>query len=74
MLDSKTPQACFARKYFRFTFGRADDAAFDGMLERIPDLRLFTRFVEIDGSTEGKKPEPVEWLKEELRRRGRVTE
>jgi len=54
--------------------GRADDAAFDRMLERIPDLRLFTRFVELDGSTAGKNREPIEWLKEELSRRGRVTE
>jgi hypothetical protein len=39
------------------------------MLERIPDLDLFVRFVELDGSTEGKRPEPLEWLKGELRAR-----
>ncbi len=50
--------------------GRLDEAAFDRMLERIPDLDLFVRFVELDGSTEGKKPAPVEWLKDELVRRG----
>jgi hypothetical protein len=50
--------------------GRRDDAAFDRMLERIPDLDLFVRFVELDGSTEGKRPAPVDWLKEELVRRG----
>ena len=36
---------------------------------RIPDLDLFLRFVELDGSTEGKNPEPVEWVKDELARR-----
>lgn len=54
--------------------GRADDDAFDRMLQRIPDLELFSRFVELDGSTEGKKPEPVAWLKDELRRREGVRE
>jgi hypothetical protein len=39
------------------------------MLERIPDRDLFVRFVELDGSGEGKNPEPIEWLKRELRRR-----
>lgn len=36
------------------------------MGERIPDLDLFLRFVELDGSTEGKNPEPVEWVRTEL--------
>ena len=36
------------------------------MLARIPDLELFVRFVELDGSTEGKTPEPIEWLREEI--------
>jgi hypothetical protein len=39
------------------------------MLERLPDRDLFVRFVELDGSTEGKNPEPIAWLKEELKRR-----
>ena len=30
------------------------------MLDRIPDRDLFVRFVELDGSTEGKNPEPLE--------------
>ncbi len=34
----------------------------DAMLARIPDLPLFVRFVELDGSTEGKRPDPIEWL------------
>ena len=40
------------------------------MLDRIPDLDLFVRFVELDGSTEGKNREPVHWFKAELGRRG----
>ena len=54
--------------------GRVDESAFDRMLERIPDYGLFTRFVELDGSTEGKKPEPVDWFKDELRRREGIRE
>jgi hypothetical protein len=49
---------------------RTDQRGFERMLDRIPDLDLFVRFVELDASTEGKNPEPVEWLKQELRRRG----
>ncbi|NUP05218.1 MAG: DUF1592 domain-containing protein [Polyangiaceae bacterium] len=30
MIESEKPQACFARHYFRFTFGRMEDAAGDG--------------------------------------------
>jgi hypothetical protein len=36
------------------------------MLERIPDHDLFMRFVELDGSTEGKTPGPIEWLREHV--------
>ena len=50
--------------------GRLDEPAFQRMLERIPDLGLFVRFVELDGSTEGKDPAPIEWFEAELRRRG----
>jgi hypothetical protein len=50
--------------------GRPDDHAFDEMLDRIPDLDLFLRFVELDGSTEGKNHEPLRWLKAELAQRG----
>ncbi len=39
------------------------------MSERIPDLHLFLRFVELDGSTEGKNSEPVEWVRSELAQR-----
>ena len=50
--------------------GRRDDHSFDAMLDRIPDVDLFLRFVELDGSTEGKTHEPIRWLKDELGRRG----
>jgi len=50
--------------------GRPDDHALDEMLDRIPDLDLFMRFVELDGSTEGKNHEPLRWLKSELAQRG----
>jgi hypothetical protein len=50
--------------------GRADDHAIDDMIDRIPDLDLFLRFVELDGSTEGKNHEPIRWLKAELAQRG----
>jgi hypothetical protein len=44
--------------------------AVDELVRRVPDPALFMRFVELDGSTEGKNPEPIAWLREELRRRG----
>ena len=34
------------------------------MIDRIPDVGLFLRFVELDGSTEGKNPEPIRWFKQ----------
>ena len=52
--------------------GTFDEARFSEMLERVPDVDLFLRFVELDGSTEGKNPEPVDWFRDELRRRGRT--
>jgi HD domain-containing protein len=52
--------------------GRLDEAAFQGMLDRIPDPALFLRFAELDGSPEGKNPEPVRWFREELGRRSPV--
>lgn len=54
---------------FRRT-GRPDDHAISEMLKRIPDIDLFLRFVELDGSTEGKNHEPIRWLKAGLGRRG----
>src|ERR1051325_2325430 len=42
--------------------GRLDRKRLEDMLRRIPDHDLFLRFVELDGSTEGKRPEPIEWF------------
>lgn len=50
--------------------GRLDEAAFERMMRRVADLGLFARFVELDGSTDGKRPEPVRWFLGELERRG----
>jgi hypothetical protein len=50
---------------------KLDEGELNRTAQRIPDLDLFVRFVELDGSTEGKQPEPVRWLKDELGRRGR---
>ena len=50
--------------------GHLDEQGFERMLERIPDQDLFVRFVELDGSTEGKNPAPIAWFKDELKRRG----
>jgi hypothetical protein len=52
--------------------GELDEGGFQAMMDGIPDPRLFLRFVELDGGTEGKKPEPIEWFRGELRRRGSV--
>jgi hypothetical protein len=50
--------------------GKLDERGFSRMMERIPDPELFLRFIELDGSTEGKRPEPIDWFREELFRRG----
>ncbi|HEX8065434.1 MAG TPA: HD domain-containing protein [Thermoleophilaceae bacterium] len=54
--------------------GRLDERAFQTMLDRIPDHELFMRFVEIDGSSEAKNPEPIAWFREQVERRGLVGE
>jgi hypothetical protein len=54
--------------------GKVDERALRRMLKRIPDPDLFLRFIELDGSTEGKRPEPIEWFRDELVRRGLVDE
>ena len=52
--------------------GRLQEDAFRRMMDHVPDPRLFLRFVELDGSTEGKNPEPIRWFADELRRRGLI--
>jgi hypothetical protein len=49
--------------------GEVDEQRWNDMIERIPDLDLFRRFVELDASTEGKDPAPLEWFRAELSRR-----
>ncbi|MFL5913439.1 MAG: hypothetical protein ACJ768_23080 [Gaiellaceae bacterium] len=53
--------------------GHLDERAFEDMMARVADPQLFLTFVEIDGSTEGKNPEPVTWFRDQLRQRGAVT-
>ena len=43
--------------------GKLDERSFEQMLERIPEVDLFVEFVELDGSTEGKNPAPLRWLR-----------
>jgi hypothetical protein len=50
--------------------GELDEAGFQTMMDRVPDAALFLRFIELDGGTGGKNPEPIRWFAEELRRRG----
>jgi hypothetical protein len=50
--------------------GKLDERGFQDMIGRVPDPDLFLRFIELDGSTEGKDPEPIRWFGDELRRRG----
>jgi hypothetical protein len=46
--------------------GKLDERGFRRMMRRVPDAELFLRFIELDGSTEGKRPEPIEWFRDEL--------
>lgn len=50
--------------------GRLDERGFRRMMRRIEDPELFLRFIELDGSTEGKRQEPIEWFRQELADRG----
>jgi len=49
--------------------GKLDEERFARMMEAVPDPELFLLFIELDGSTEGKNPEPIEWFRNELQRR-----
>jgi hypothetical protein len=49
--------------------GSFDERRLIRMIERIPDLGLFLRFLELDGSTEGKDPEPIRAFEGELAER-----
>jgi hypothetical protein len=52
--------------------GRLDERKLDDVLARVPDHGLFLRFIEVDGASEAKDPEPIDWLRDEMRRRGLV--
>jgi hypothetical protein len=52
--------------------GHLDEDRFDEMMRAVPDPELFLRFIELDGGTEGKDPEPIRWFRDELRQRGIV--
>ena len=54
--------------------GKLDERGFNRMLRCVTDHDLFLRFIELDGSTEGKRPEPIEWFREELAERDAVPE
>ena len=49
--------------------GRPDERRLRELLDRIEDPALFLRFVELDGSTEGKDGEPIRWFRELLEQR-----
>ena len=50
--------------------GKLDEGRFEEMIRRVPDPELFLLFIELDGGSEGKNPEPIRWFREELGRRG----
>lgn len=54
--------------------GKLDERGFRRMMRRIEDPELFLRFIEIDGSTEGKRSDPIDWFREELISRGFLDE
>ncbi len=49
--------------------GRLDEDALEEVFERVPDHDLFLRFIEVDGSSEAKDQEPIEWLRRQMQRR-----
>ena len=51
---------------------RSERRGLDVLERRVRDVELFVRFIELDGSTEGKNPEPIEWFKQQLVARGRI--
>jgi hypothetical protein len=53
-------------------FKRSERKGLDVLNRRVQDLDLFVRFIELDGSTEGKNPEPIQWFREQMIARGRI--
>jgi hypothetical protein len=52
--------------------GKLDERGFARMMRCVEDPGLFLRFIELDGSTEGKRREPIEWFRQELIDRGLI--
>lgn len=50
--------------------GELQEQELQDMIAALPDPELFLRFVELDGSTPGKRSEPLVWLRRELARGG----
>ena len=48
--------------------GRVDQEALGEMFARVPDHDLFLRFIELDGDSEAKDPEPIRWLRGQMPR------
>jgi hypothetical protein len=58
--------------YWIFTTKPNEPDAIDGLLSRLPDTRLYVRFVELDATNEGKDPTFLLWLRNEFALRGRL--
>ena len=56
----------------KWIFRRSERRGLEVLNRRVQDAELFVRFIELDGSTEGKNPEPIEWFKQQLIARGRI--
>jgi len=54
----------------KWIFKRSERRGLDVLCGRVDDPELFVRFVELDGSTEGKNSEPIEWCRRQFERRG----
>jgi hypothetical protein len=52
--------------------GRLDEDRLEDLIRRVPDHALFLRFIEVDGASEAKDPEPIRWYRDQLRRRGLI--
>ena len=56
----------------KWIFRRSERRGLEVLNRRVQDAELFVRFVELDGSTEGKNSEPIEWFKQQMVARGRI--